>query len=193
MAAWTLAIWVVWLRAHVRLSSRGPYEVPNRYQGALALRKSIDEDFAEHGKPTAMSDKDFSLHCSKTLMGGSVRNHSVRPIIASKVGVWANTKKWLKGEKWWCIAFAIETLWLSLGWMALQYSFQRLIYYGYYVYRSSAYRSFEALEGFYSITLWAWPSVIFAMIIGTTTKSRLFFISCWVVIGLVILISLFSV
>lgn len=167
MAAWTLTIWVVWLRAHVRLSSRGPYEVPNRYQGALVLSRSIDEEFTEHGKPMVMSDKDFSSYRSKTLMGGSVQHHSVRPILASKMGVWAKTKEWLRRDKWWCIAFAVETVWLSLGWMIP--------------------------EGFYSMTLWAWPSFIFAMIIGTTTKSRLFFISLWEVIGLVILITLFNI
>lgn len=192
MATWTLVIWVVWLRAHVRLSSRGPYEVPNRYQGAMALSKSIEEDFAEHDKPMAMSNKDFTNYRSKTLRGGSVRHFSTRSLVPDKAGVWASTKRWLKQERWWCIALLVETVWVSTGWMAVGAAFNAIDYpytWGSYVaYRRTA----LFVEGLYGVTSWAWPAMLFAMAIGTTRKSRLFFIGCWELIGLVIVISLFN-
>lgn len=191
MAAWTLAIWVVWLRAHVRLSSRGAYhEIPNRYQSALVLSKAIAEGFAAHApKPSAMSNKDFELHRSKTLKGGSVRHDTVRTFMGSKVGVWANTKKWLRREKWSCLALTILTAWVAAGWMVVGYAEQRISYYGY---SPSEYRTFVAVEVFYMLSLWTVPSFLFAMLIGTTTKSRLFFMGVWAIPGIVVIIALFN-
>lgn len=195
MAFWTMVIFIVWLRAHVKLSRRGPYEIPNRYKGALVLSKAIEQDFAEHEKPGTMNEKDFTEHRSKILKGGTVWSDSVQPPLDSKRGVWSSTKKWMRQDRWWCVALAVDAIWLSVGWIALKES--RNVYEYEDVFDSSrssqnAYRNYRALEGFYAITLWAWPAVIFAMIIGTTRKSRLFFVSCGIVIGFVITTCLLS-
>lgn len=188
MAIWTLAIWMVWLRAHIRLSSRGAYEVPTRYQGAMRLSKAIEEEFEGYGKPMAMNSKEFSKYRSKVLKGGSVRHDSDRPILESNIGLWRKMKKWISRERWWCIPLAVHTVWLATGWMALERLNHALLAAD----SPPSLWTINFVGGFYSLSLWAWPSVVFAMIIGTTTKSRLFSIGCWVVIGLVIIISLFS-
>lgn len=180
MVIWTFAIWIIWLRAHTKLLHRGPYEIPNRYQGAILLSQSISEDFAEHQKPTAMNNKDFADYYSKTLRGGAVRCRSVRsPVELTPTRLWHSTKRWFEKEKWWFIALAVDTVWMGTGWMAVTSLLYR--YYFYYYDRSLGY--FDALLAFYLISWWAWPSIVFALMIGTTTKSRLFFISCWVAIG----------
>lgn len=189
MATWTMAIWAVWLRAHVRLSSRGPYEFPTQYQGAMVLSNSIEEEFTEHDKPMAMSNEDFTNYRSKILRGGSVRNFSTRSLVpGAKVGVWSSIKRWLRKERWWCIALLVETVWVSTGWMACT-GLLNPFYNSYY---GGSFRDFSSLDGFYLLSLWAWPSMVFAMAIGTTRKSRLFFIGCWEVLGLVIIMSLFN-
>lgn len=186
MAAWTLAICFVRIRAHFRLSPN--YEVPNRYQGALVLSKAIAEDFATHvPEPTAMSNKDFAMHRSKTLKGGSVRHDSARTSMGYKVGVWASTKKWLQREKWWCLAFAVLTVWNAAGWVVVFYSEDAY----YYHYDTWDFRNVVALAYFYMLSLWTWPSFVFAMPTGTTTKSRLFFMGVWVIPAAVLIIALF--
>lgn len=121
MALWTLAIYIVWLRAHIKLPRRRPFEIPNRYKGAMILSRCIKDDFAEHEKPTVMKNKDFDIHRSNTLKGGTVRHDPSVQIanIETNWGMWSDTKRWIKGEKWWLVALAIDTLWAAFGWMAL--------------------------------------------------------------------------
>lgn len=177
-----MAIYIIWLRAHIKLSRHGAYEIPNRYKGVLCLSKSIERDFGSLEQATAMSNKEFAIYRDKTLNGGKVKGDRALPVNEYSVrsGIKNSIKKWIKSEKWWCTVLSIHTIWLGVGWIVIFYI-------------ATNTRNFAATQFvlvLFWITLWTWPSMVFAMIVGNTRKSRLFFVTVWTSLGALILFPL---
>ncbi|KAL1882153.1 hypothetical protein Daus18300_000638 [Diaporthe australafricana] len=163
---WTLSIYVMWLKAHLKLLSRGPYEIPNRYKAAVRLSRSIAADFGDVDKATAMSNKEFSGHVGRTLRGGRV---GADPAMAlgQLFSFRSILKGWVRRERWWFSALVLCTLFCCTGWM-LPY----------------------AAFGLLWACVWLWPVIAFALAVGTTNKSRFSFLVCWLLVGIAWIIPL---
>lgn len=168
-----MAVYIVWLRAHRRLSRAGTYEILNRYKAAIQLSDSINDDLrGRDGDATlarGFSNKDFDQYI-KDVHGGSVIMETPPFIINKNPGVWKKIMNWFSKERWWASALILNTVWLSVGWMA-------------------AFGDFRLWVLFW-LTLWIWPSIVFALVVGTTRKSRLFFVFVWTLIGIVVIVPL---
>ncbi|KAJ0117391.1 hypothetical protein J7T55_003805 [Diaporthe amygdali] len=162
---WTLSIYIMWLRAHMKLSSRGPYEVPNRYKAAVRLSRSIAVDFGDVDRATDMSNKEFSAYVSRNLKGGRV---GADPAMAlGKFNFRSCLKGWIRREKWWFSALILCTIFCCTGWQ-LPYSLFSLLW----------------------LSVWLWPVIAFALAVGTTNKSRFFFLFAWLLLGIAWIIPL---
>ena len=159
MCLWSLSVYIMWLKAHLKLSNRGPYEIPNRYKAAVRLTRSIAVDFGDVDKATTMSNKEFSTHVRQNLRGGRVRGDPTMAL--GRYNFRSGLKSWIAREKWWFSGIMLCTAFCCTGWM-LPY----------------------ALFGLLWLAVWLWPVIAFAMAVGTTRKSRLFFLGCWLVVGL---------
>lgn len=163
---WTLSVFIIGLKAHLKLSSRGPYEIPNRYKAAVRLTRSIAVDFGDVDKATTMSNKEFSTHVSRSLRGGRVGGDPAMAL--GKYSFRSSFKDWVAREKWWFSGLILCTLLCCVAW---------LIPY--------------AIYGFMWLPPWLWPCIAFALAVGTTRKSRYFILFCWLVLGLAWIIPLY--
>lgn len=170
LSSWTVAVFVVWLRAHLKLLRYEGHEKPNRYQAALLLSKSIEYDFKGFEDPSTTTNRSFDRHVAKTLNGGMVELEPLSPTAELHPGFKRSLKNWFQKERWWASFLMLDTVWLGVGWLTI--------------------RSWLSAT-FYWLTLFAWPSIVFALILGTTRNSRLFFVTSWVTFGIAMLLPLF--
>jgi len=159
MCLWTLSVFVMWLKAHLKLSSRGSYEIPNRYKAAVKLTRSIAVDFGDVDKATALSNKEFSAHLGRNLKGGRVGGDPAMAL--GKYSFRSGLKGWVTREKRWFSAIVLCTIFCCTGWL-LPYKIFGLLWIG----------------------VWLWPVLAFVLAVGTTGRSRLFFFGCWLAIGI---------
>lgn len=167
MSFWTVAVYTVWLRAHRKLSRRGAYEIPNRYKAALRLAGAVSQDFAEFQDAKALTNRDFVEHLRRARDGGRVRGDSAMPVAERQDSLWRSVKNWFKREKWWASVLVIDTLWLCTVWVVLSVVWTP-----------------------YWLSLWMWLSIVFALGVGTTRKSRLFFVVIWLLLGIAVVFPL---
>lgn len=158
MSAWSLSVYVMWLKAHLKLSSRGPYEIPNRYKAAVKLTRSIAVDFGDVDEATALSNKEFSARVSRSLRGGRVGADPAQAL--GKYSLRRGLKAWIAREKWWFSGIVLCTVFCCTGWL-LPYEVFGLLW----------------------LAVWLWPMIALALAVGTTRKSRLFFLISWLLIG----------
>lgn len=158
MGVWTLSVYIMWLKAHLKLSSRGPYEIPNRYKAAVKLTRSIALDFGDADQATALSNKEFSAHVSRALRGGRVGGDPAMAL--GKYSFRSSVKGWVGREKRWFSGMVLCTLFCCVGWL-LPYQVFGLLW----------------------LSVWLWPIFVFALTVGTTNKSRFFFLISWLLIG----------
>lgn len=160
MDIWTLSVFVMWLKAHLKLSSRGSYEVPNRYKAAVKLTRSIALEFGDVDKATALSNKEFSTHLRRGLRGGRVGGDPAMALGKYSLS-FRGFKGWVAREKRWFSAIILCTLFCCVGWL-LPHDAWSLLW----------------------LAVWVWPVLAFALAFGTTGRSRLFFFGCWLAIGI---------
>ncbi|KAL2284946.1 hypothetical protein FJTKL_08497 [Diaporthe vaccinii] len=113
MSLWSLSVYVMWLKAHLKLSSRGPYEIPNRYKAAVKLTRAIAVDFGDVDQATALSNKEFSTHVSRNLRGGRVGGDPAMAL--GKYSFRSGLKGWVAKEKRWFSGMVLCTLLLRLN------------------------------------------------------------------------------
>lgn len=159
MSLWTLSVFVMWVMAHLKLSSRGAYEVPNRYKAAVKLTRSIAVDFGDADSAAALSNKEFSTHVRRNLRGGRVGGDPAMAL--GKYSYRSRLWGWIKREKVWFSAIVVCTIFCCVGWMLPG----RII-------------------GLLWLGIWLWPVLLFALAVGTTGKSRFFFFGCWLAVGI---------
>lgn len=160
MSLWSLSVYAMWLKAHLKLSSRGPYEIPNRYKAAVKLTRSIAVDFGGNSdQAAALSNKQFSTHVSQALRGGRVGGDPAMAL--GKYSFRSSLKGWITSEKRWFSGIMVCTVFCCVGWL-LPYGAWCLLWLG----------------------VWLWPVIAFAMAVGTTSKSRFFFLISWLLIGI---------
>lgn len=159
MTVWSLSVYVMWLRAHLKLSSRGPYEIPNRYKAAVKLTRAIAVDFGDADEATYLSNKEFSTHISRNLKGGRVGGDPAMAL--GKYSFRNGVKGWISREKWWFSGIVLCSVFCCVGWL-LPYEVFGLLW----------------------LAVWSWPIIVFALAVGTTRKSRLFFLISWLIIGM---------
>lgn len=160
MCIWTLSVYIMWLKAHLKLSSRGPYEIPNRYKAAVKLTRSIAVDFGDIDQATAMSNKEFSTHLSRALRGGRVGGDPAMAL--GKYSFRSSLKGWVAREKRWSFGIVLCTAFCCTAWLL----------------------PYEAW-GLQWVALWLLLSIVLALAIGTTKKSRFFFLVSWLLVGMV--------
>lgn len=163
MSIWTVIIFTIWFKAHLELSRRGQYEVLHRYQAAIQLSRSINRDFGPVDICTLHS-KEFVKELKRVHHGGRVTCRNGAQPVQTGHSMRMSVRNWFKRERWWVIVLAAHTIWISVSWM----------------------RPF-GFDFFYIFTCWVWPSVVFALVVGSSLRSRLFFITIWVLPGVVIL------
>lgn len=159
MSLWSLSVYVMWLKAHLKLSGRGPYEIPNRYKAAVKLTRSIAVDFGDVDQATALSNKEFSAHVKRSLRGGRVGGDPAMAL--GKYSFRSGLKGWVAREKRWFSGMILCTLFCCTGWL-LPYEVFGLLW----------------------LSVWLWPMIAFALAVGTTSKSRLFFLISWLILGM---------
>lgn len=159
MSLWSLSVYAMWLKAHLKLSSRGPYEIPNRYKAAVKLTRSIAVDFGDADEAAALSNKEFSTHVSRNLRGGRVGGDPAMAL--GKYSFRNGLKGWIASEKRWFSGMVLCTVFCCVGWL-LPYEAWCLLWLG----------------------VWLWPVIALAMAVGTTSKSRFFFLISWLLIGI---------
>jgi hypothetical protein len=151
----------MWLKAHLKLSSRGPYEIPNRYKAAVQLTRSIAADFGDVDRATALSNKEFSAHLGRDLKGGRVRGGPAMALGEHTGSSQNNLKAWFVREKPWFSAIVLCTIFCCTSWLL-------------------PYR----VLGLFWLGVWLWPVLAFSLAFGTTGRSRLFFSGCWLALGI---------
>ncbi|KAG8159812.1 hypothetical protein KVR01_010449 [Diaporthe batatas] len=168
MTIWSVIVFVMWLKAHLKLSRRGPYEIPNRYKAAIKLTRSIALDFGDADMAYGLSNKEFTSHLRRHLKGGRV---GADPAMA--LGKYSLSFRgfggWVAREKWWFSAVVLCTLFCCVGWM-LPLAAWSLLW----------------------LAVWAWPVLAFALAVGTTGRSRLFLSGCWLAIGVAWIVPLWE-
>lgn len=182
LSLWTVAVFTIWLRAHLKLSHYENFrklEKPSRYKAALKLSESIDHDFEGSEDPSTTTNKQFHQHVEKTLNGGRVRGQSLSPTGELRFGIKRGLKNWFKKEKWWASFLMLDLVWIGVGWMIEGLSLLAAL-------------PDWLKAAVYWLALWAWPSIVFALILGTTRNSRLFFVISWVSLGVAVLFPLFG-
>ncbi|KAK7716923.1 hypothetical protein SLS63_010930 [Diaporthe eres] len=115
MSLWSLSVYVMWLKAHLKLSSRGPYEIPNRYKAAVKLTRAIAVDFGDADQATALSNKEFSTHVSRNLRGGRVGGDPAMAL--GKYSFRSGLKGWVAREKRWFSGMVLCTSLAFFGWL----------------------------------------------------------------------------
>jgi hypothetical protein len=119
MFTWTIAVYTIWLRAHLDLKLQGEKEVPGRYKSVRILASAIDQgmpDISE--KSDALTNRQLRHRVAKNLNGGRVEMTNPFPVKYNfRTELWA----WMKKIKWWLLlaAFGIAVGFTAWGMLPL--------------------------------------------------------------------------
>jgi hypothetical protein len=116
LTIWTLGVWVMWLDAHLSLTTRGRYEVPHGFKAVLYLADSIRNDFNDLGEePELLIDVELRKHAADHLRGGKVKIQVSESQF--DFSLWRSSWHWLKTNKLWASAFlvALASSWWLCG------------------------------------------------------------------------------
>ncbi|ROW10428.1 hypothetical protein VMCG_01603 [Cytospora schulzeri] len=101
---WTFGVWIMWLRAHLELTSRGKHEVPHGLKAVLYLADSIRDDFDSIGEEAeSLSDEELRRHAKEQLGGGKVKIEA--PESQTRYSLRRSLWHWLKTNSLWTLAF----------------------------------------------------------------------------------------
>jgi hypothetical protein len=105
---WSVAVYVLWLRAHLDLKQQVDHEVPDRYMAVLDLAAAIDQDLSGIGEKLAdQTSRELRRRITKQLDGGRIEVATPTPTrYRVRQHLWA----WIKKEAWWLLlaAFAVS-------------------------------------------------------------------------------------
>ena len=105
MFVWTVAVYTIWLRAHMDLKQRGDGEVPTRYKSVCILASALDRELLNFDeKPEALTNQQLRYRISKTLNGGRIEMLDPLP---NKYSIRTKLWAWMKRERWWILLAAV--------------------------------------------------------------------------------------
>lgn len=116
LTIWTLGVWVMWLDAHLSLTTRGRYEVPHGFKAVLYLADSIRNDFNDLSEePELLTDEELRKYAADHLRGGKVQIQVSE--YQFDFSLWLSSWHWLKTNKLWASAFlvALASSWWFCG------------------------------------------------------------------------------
>ncbi|KAH8756380.1 hypothetical protein F5883DRAFT_375815, partial [Diaporthe sp. PMI_573] len=99
---WTAGVYIVWLNAHLKLSSQGAAEVPSHCKAALILSQCVAREFGDMDAAGSMSNTAFDKHVKLALKGGRVvMQPTTHLALGQRSSLTNSVKSWLKTEKCW--------------------------------------------------------------------------------------------
>ncbi|KAI0011042.1 hypothetical protein F4779DRAFT_637798 [Xylariaceae sp. FL0662B] len=109
LLVWTAGTYIMWLKAHFKLSLLDKPEVPKGWKCVLLLAKAMNDEFDNASiDPKALTDKELKKAVNKQLQGGYV------PLETASEGISYSFRrqfpKWLAREKYWCIALGTSVV-----------------------------------------------------------------------------------
>ncbi|KAI1386794.1 uncharacterized protein F4822DRAFT_411246 [Hypoxylon trugodes] len=162
LSIWTIGIWMMWLKARRQLPPKDQVQIPKGWRAILVLAERMNEELQNANIDiNFLTDQQLKEEIQKQLHGGSVsfnittsRNYSFRR------GLWL----WLKREWKWCLILVLT-----------------MILAGTFIYWPYSNNGFLFSLGFVPPLPWG---VMFAMVLGNTTRSKAFMTGCWWTSGL---------
>ncbi|KAL7619460.1 hypothetical protein AAE478_009999 [Parahypoxylon ruwenzoriense] len=178
MLVWTTGISIMWLQAHLKLPLRGHPEVPTGWRALLLLAEAIRKELTEAGiNPASLKDEQVKDEIRKHLQGGSISFNASLARRDSKFT--SEFRNWLRrfdllgrmgSHKWWWLGLFVTAIVASLsGTMAP-----------------------TAAPWLVMLSGGAGLGILLALIIGSTTRSRLFMTTFWVLVALVVIIAIYA-
>ncbi|KAI5925774.1 hypothetical protein F4810DRAFT_658176 [Camillea tinctor] len=147
---WTIGTYIMWLKARFQLPLEGQPEVPRRWKSILVLAEAINQELVENSiHIQSMTDRQIEREIYKKLKGGTLSFDIPlrRSGYSFRRGLW----RWLKREKWWCVAWFCSSLSVLSVPLVVLWPFWFVIP---------------------SVPYWFCFSTLFAISVGTTKKSR---------------------
>lgn len=103
---WYVAVYTMWLRGHLDLKRRQGDEAPARYQAVLDLAEALNHELAGVDEaPKVLTNQQLDRCISKQLNGGRVVVQT-RPPLGKEYKLLKGAWSWIKREKW-CLALAV--------------------------------------------------------------------------------------
>lgn len=172
MFIWTIGISIMWLAAHLKLPLRDHPEVPQGWKAVILLAQAIDKELPDADIDAhALKDRQVKHEIQKHLRGGSIRfdayltQNESKSIESLRNHILEQTHR----NRWWWMFLIVATAPITLAAM-----------FGLYVSPGGVF----LLSVFGCAVL----GVLLALAIGSTTRSKLFVTSFWVLAGLVVFI-----
>ncbi|KAI2464921.1 hypothetical protein F4781DRAFT_50200 [Annulohypoxylon bovei var. microspora] len=178
LSIWTFGISTMWLRAHFKLPLRGHPETPRGWKAVTLLADNMNMELPEADIDIhTLRDTEVRKKIKEHLGGGSVRFDA--PLTRKEYSLRTGFYTWIKNNtlgkqiyrnKWWIAALLLAAV-----------PYTPLLLYGLYV----------LPIGFFLMVISSCTilGVLFALGIGSTTRSRFFVTSLWIIAGLVVFIS----
>jgi hypothetical protein len=142
----------------MKLPLRGMPEVPSGWGSLLLLAQTMRKELASiEVDPNKVTDKMLKEEIYKQLHGGAMPLDA--ELSGSTANLWQELGSWFAREKWWILLLATSGSLMSLNLLSM-----------------------IALVIFCFITF----GVLFAMVVGSSMRSRFFIISIWTVLGLIV-------
>ncbi|KAI0886775.1 uncharacterized protein GGS22DRAFT_158635 [Annulohypoxylon maeteangense] len=174
---WTIGISIMWLRAHFKLPLQGQPETPKGWRAVILLADAMNTELPNSDIDVhALKDAKVKDMVRERLRGGTVRFDA--PLTREEYSFRSGIYGWVKSNtlgkrayrnKWWIAAFCLAAVPLVI-----------LLIYGVYVRPIGVF--------LIAISSCVILGVAFALGIGSTTRSRLFVTSLWIMTGLVVFI-----
>lgn len=104
LTIWTFGIYIMWLSAHLKLRSRGRYEVPHGLKAVLYLADSIRDDFNGLGEEAELlTDEELRRLARKELRDGKIKIQASE--FQTDHSLWRSSWHWLKHNYLWALVY----------------------------------------------------------------------------------------
>lgn len=152
----------MWLKARLLETSRkvDMPESPQSFRAIIQLGTRICQELEQRGQTHDLGNDRLRREISKRLDGGRIAlpSHDGLYRYSFRGGIW----KWMKREKWWLTLMVPVTLYVLLGWLVFFYTYYRVMF------------SFSL----YWPSILLWSLLVLTIMVGNTTKSRVFLSLC---------------
>ena len=153
------------LASHSKLALREGAEIPEKYRAACMLAMSLQQELSSLGKtPETLTDAEIENYIRTNLGGGRMGLWPANPEPPQSLP--SLVKRWVERDKWWLSTMLLLTVLVATCWM-------------------SAFSSSDTLSLYWGLVC-ATAGVYFAVVVGRTRRSRLFFAGCGGLVGIVV-------
>lgn len=188
---WSLGIWIMWLKAHLTIRLRGGVDIPGRYKAALQFVTAVRSEFADEGVGVADSFRDQEL--KNTLRNNGNGGYiSFQPSFSKATYSFRQgIRGWWKRDKWWGMALIT----CAVAWVAILVisqspvspvflpAFSNTYTHVWYEYPVNSAGQIVYLV-FLAMLPYSFVTLLLSMAIGKTNRSRLFYTSIGMLVGL---------